>query len=235
LERLDKGDGIEATLRAHGAQWHKKCRLRFNKKMFDQYSRAEEAKVQQSGTSVHTQAACKRSESTEPVCFFCDEPAGSAGLHEAATKQIDKKVWKHALELEDTALLAKLAAGDMIAIEAKYHKNCLSTLYNKARQATFHDSTGDEDNRLHGIAFAELVAFMEEVSSDEDNAPVFKLADLAQLYKVKLEQLGVVMESCVHTTRLKNRLLSELPDLQAHAQGKDILLSFKKDVGPALR
>jgi len=85
----------------------------------------------------------------------------------------------------------------MIAIEAKYHKNCLSTLYNRARQATSQDSTGDEDNCLHGIAFAELVAFMEEVSSDEDNAPVFKLADLAQLYKVKLEQLGVVMDSRV--------------------------------------
>jgi len=51
----------------------------------------------------------------------------------------------------------------------------------------------------------------------------------------KLEQLGVVMDSRVHTTRLKNRLLSEPPDLQAHAEGKDILLSFKKDVGPTLR
>lgn len=60
---------------------------------------------------------------------------------------------------------------------------------------------------------------MEEVSSDKDSASVFKLADLAQLYKVRLEQLGVVVENCLHTTRLKNRLLSELPDLQAHYQG----------------
>lgn len=88
---------------------------------------------------------------------------------------------------------------------------------------------------MHGIPFGELVAFMEEASSDEDNAPVFKLADLAQLYKVRLEQLGVVVENRVHTTRLKNRLLSELPDLQAHTQGKDVLLTLKKDVGPALR
>ena len=29
------------------------------------------------------------------------------------------------MELEDTALLAKLAPGDMIALEAKYHSKCL--------------------------------------------------------------------------------------------------------------
>lgn len=127
LERLDEGDGVEATLRIHGAQWHKKCRLRFNKKMFHQQSRAEAATVQQSSTSVHTRSVYKCPKSTEPICFFCNEPAGSVGLHEAATKQIDKKVRKHAHELEDTALLAKLAAGDMIAIDAKYHKNYLST------------------------------------------------------------------------------------------------------------
>jgi hypothetical protein len=32
FERLDDGDGIESTLKAHKAEWHKKCRLRFNKK-----------------------------------------------------------------------------------------------------------------------------------------------------------------------------------------------------------
>ena len=41
VNRLDDGDGVEATLRTHSAQWHKKCRLKFNKKMFDQQSRAE--------------------------------------------------------------------------------------------------------------------------------------------------------------------------------------------------
>ena len=36
LNRLNDSDGVEATLRAHSAQWHKKCRLKVNKKMFDQ-------------------------------------------------------------------------------------------------------------------------------------------------------------------------------------------------------
>ena len=60
------------------------------------------------------------------------------------------------LEVEDTALLAKLVAGDIIAIEAKYHHDCLRSLYNRARQAAPKGNDGD-DSCLHGIAFAELV------------------------------------------------------------------------------
>ncbi|KAG0714314.1 hypothetical protein GWK47_014403 [Chionoecetes opilio] len=63
VNRLDDGDGVEATLRTHSAQWHKKCRLKFNKKMFDQQSRAESASEQQSSTgtpTVHTRSAAAR-------------------------------------------------------------------------------------------------------------------------------------------------------------------------------
>ena len=61
-------------------------------------------------------------------------------------------------------------------------------------------SDGD-DSCLHGIAFAELVSFMEDMKSD-----------------------GLTVEKRIHTTRLKNRLLSALPDLRAHSQGRDTLL-----------
>ena len=47
LERLDDGTGIESTLRAHRSEWHKKCRLQFNKKAFDEQSRRELAEGQQ--------------------------------------------------------------------------------------------------------------------------------------------------------------------------------------------
>ena len=237
VERLDYGDGVDATLRAHSAQWHKKCRLKFNKKMFEQQSRAECVREQQSNTSpdVHTRSAYMHPKTTEPICFFCDQPAGSEGLHEAATKQLDKKVRECARDTEDTALLARLAAGDMVAIEAKYHNKCLCALYNRARQALpTRDDDGEED-RLHGIAFAELVVFMEEKCGDEESAPIFKLTDIAKLYKIRLEQLGVTVDSRIHTTRLKNRLLSELPDLRAYSEGRDTLLTFEKNVGPALK
>ncbi len=71
----------------------------------------------------------------EDRCFFCDEPASSACLHNTSTYDIDRKVRKCALELEDSLLLSKLAPGDMIALEAKYHGRCLVGLYNRARKA----------------------------------------------------------------------------------------------------
>ena len=46
---------------------------------------------------------------------------------------------------------------------------------------------------LHGIAFAELVAYMEDFRMEGSVAPVFKLADLAHLYELLLEQLGGIL------------------------------------------
>ena len=136
------------------------------------------------------------------------------------------------MQLEDTELLAKLSAGDMIALKAKYLGNCLSTLYSKARQATPKDEEGD-NSYLHGIAFAELVAYMEDMY-DEENAPVFKLADMVSLYKNRLQQLGVTVDNRIHSTWLKIRLLSAIPDLTAHAQGRETLLTFKEGIRLAL-
>ena len=56
-------------------------------------------------------------------------------FHQAATLELDKHVRKAAEFLEDTTLLAQLSAGDMVAREAKYHKKCLTSLYNRVRAA----------------------------------------------------------------------------------------------------
>jgi len=48
------------------------------------------------------------------------------------------------------------------------------------------------------------------------------------MYKDRLQQLGAVGEGRVHSSRLKDRLLSALPDLQAHYEGNNIILSFMK-------
>lgn len=236
LDRLDDGDGIEDTLRTNRAQWHKACRVKYNETKLQRRRKSDE-KAEQSDTitvhtrSTHTQAS--QVNTKDPLCFFCNKPAGSEILHEASTKQFDLNVRKAALETKDTELLVKLAPGDMIALEAKYHRNCLRMLYNKARQAAPKDEQ-EKEAQLHGIAFAELVAFMEEKRGD-DCVPVFKLADLGDLYQRRLEQLNATVGNRIHTTRLKNRLLSEFPDLMAHSQGKDILLTFQDDIGDALK
>ena len=69
-----------------------------------------------------------------PTCFFCKEPASSASLHNASTYNFDTHVRRAASDVGDPALLAILAAGFMIPIEAAYHHNCLLSLYNRDRQ-----------------------------------------------------------------------------------------------------
>ena len=55
----------------------------------------------------------------DALCFPYDGPAGSEGFHEASTYGIDMMVRRCAMVLEDTALLAKLAPGNMIALDAQ--------------------------------------------------------------------------------------------------------------------
>ena len=152
------------------------------------------------------------------VCvFFCGQPSGTSGLHEAATFLVDKWVKTSAELLEDTELLSKLSTGDMVALEAKYHTKCLEGLYNRARKvmAKGLKSTGEEEV-MSRIAFTELVMYIEETHySDEDKAPVFKLSDLAQLYVSRTEQLGIKVDTRVHTTRFKQHLLVQFTNMQA--------------------
>ena len=87
----------------------------------------------------------------------------------------------------------------------------------------------------HGIAFAELVSYMEETCKDDLIAPVFKLKDLTVLYGNRLNQLGTNISGRVHSTKLKDRILAYFPDIEAHKQGRDVVLIYNKDIGSALR
>ena len=76
---------------------------------------------------------------------------------------------------------------------------------------------------------------MEESRKEEDTAPVFQLAGLVDIYTTRLKQLGVSVDNRIHSTRLKMRLLASFPDLTAHTGGRDILLTFDRHIGGALR
>ncbi|KAJ8405689.1 hypothetical protein AAFF_G00316690 [Aldrovandia affinis] len=57
-------------------------------------------------------------------------------------------------------------------------------------------------------------------------APVFKLVDLTRLYTTRLEQLGTVLTGRVHSTKLKDRIMTYFPDLEEHK-----VLSISTDLG----
>ena len=64
--------------------------------------------------------------------------------------------------------------------------------------------------------------------------PVFKLVKIARRYTARLEYLGVKVDGRLNTTRLKERLLSQILDMSAHGKGRDVLLVFSEDIGPAI-
>ena len=233
VRRIDDGDGFEATMMRHQASWHKTCRLKFNQTKLDWLN--ETLSQEKDLQGMQTRSTHETVDLKDAICIFCDQPAGSEGLHNASTYEIDKRVRQHALDLQDTLLLAKLATGDMIAIEAKYHKSCLTALYNRARAVASSTSGNNQCNNLDSVALAELAAYMEDCHNEMDIAPVFKLSDLAQLYETHLEQLGVEVDGRVHTSRLKLRLLAVLPNLKATSQGKNVMLSFDDNISGALQ
>ena len=162
--------------------------------------------------------------------FFCDETGEN--LRRAATLTLDRKVRAAATKLEDLKLLTKLAASEMPAIDAYYHPGCLTALYNRLRSI----SSKEEENittqlSLEAIALAELVAYIE------DNAyeTVFKLFDLSKLYSSRLEQLGAYVPERVNSTMLKERLLTQWPDLREYSEGKEVKLAFSSNISAALQ
>ena len=145
---------------------------------------------------------------------------------------MDANVRKCALQLGDQSLLAKLSAGDLISQEAVYHSKCLVALYNKAQRSCDNRS----EKVFQGIALAQLIAYIEDArAKSEDKIPVFRLAELTQMYSTRLKQLGGDTSTRVHSTDLKDRILANAPGLQADKQGRDVMLAFNKDIGQALR
>ena len=90
----------------------------------------------------------------------------------------------------------------MVAQDAKYHKKCLSVLHNRVAKA---ESEGPKykanEREVSGIVFA--VLYIEEARLDEEMAQMFRLAYLVELYQSIMQQLGVKLDTRVHSTRLK--------------------------------
>lgn len=235
LEQLDAGNGIEATLIENTAAWHKTCRNKISSLNLERaLKRKNEAS--KGPSPIKTRRCSSDSSQKEHVntCIFCDNVAGSAGLHKASTFELDFKVRKCATELNDSRLLTKLAGGDMVAIDAQYHTKCLAKLYKSAQQLKKDTPGSVRESSLYGIAFAELISHIETFRDSTEMSPVFSMTELRSLYSRRLEKLGIKSPQ-IHTTRLKNRILAAVPDLRAHSQGRDVLLAFDKDIGAALK
>ena len=126
------------------AVFHKSCIARYNKQKLNRKRKREESNEDVSNSesnalSVENTLSSRTTRRSFEVknftqsCFFCGLNDDKKELHECRTLEIHKRVKKFATELCDSKLLAKLSEGDMVAIEAKYHRNCLIKFYNRHR------------------------------------------------------------------------------------------------------
>ena len=233
---LDEGDGIEATFDKRNAKWHKTCYSKFNnlKLQRAQKRKSTDTLEDPSPTKFTRSSSGARSFNVKTSCFFCETDDDTSGeLHKASTFKLDARIRKCALQLEDKVLLAKLSAGDLISQEAVYHSKCLVELYNKTR--VFEVVQSRDEKVFQAIALAQLVEYIEETRTEcVDNIPVFRLADLTQMYSTRLEQLGGDVARRINSTHLKDRVLANVPGLEAYKKGRDVMLAFNDDVGYAL-
>ena len=223
---------LQESLSRQKAKWHKSCSLKFCKLKLQ---RAQKRKAKEPDESENAKYLRPKSEhdDEERKCFFCDTKGSPKNvLHNVETLGVDAKIRHCAHQLQDMDILAKLSAGDLVALEACYHASCLVLFCRKAAKTQSNDD--ENSDILHGIAFAELVEYIEEKKVTSQSPPVFRLSKLCELYKAKLEEIGLEV-SRVHSTRLKERLLQHFPDLQTHKEGKSYILMFESDVSKALK
>jgi len=234
-------DDVTANdLNVHCAKWHKNCHLLFAK---SKLLRAEEINarkrnVDHSGDGASTvQRKSKRVSVPDKLkcdtCIFCKKSDGV--LHSCATLELDKTLREQAQALQDTDLLATIAGGDLVAIEAKYHKQCMDAFRIRYRsykrsQATFSDST--DQSLTESRVFTEIISFIE--TNVEQGEYIFPLADLHKMCVTRLADLGY--EKQVNKTRLKNKLLGHYQDqCQEQSVDKQTVLVFNEGLQKVLK
>ena len=93
-------------------------------------------------------------------CFICDENNEKEELHTCSTKDLNKHVWQWTTELGESKVIAKLSEGDMVAIERKYHKKCLTSLYNRFRKHQQQSQGGKKEAEILRNIEGELNYFL---------------------------------------------------------------------------
>src|SRR5579872_4168272 len=102
----------------------------------------------------------------------------------------------------------------MLAIDAEYHLIYLVKFYHRVRTFDSNDKADNFSMIQHGIAFGELTSYLRQALDYETIVPVFYLK---ALYSSRLKQLWLHDET-IHSTWLKNHILSIFPELSSHKE-----------------
>ncbi|KAL9960945.1 hypothetical protein ACROYT_G034453 [Oculina patagonica] len=221
----------EAFLR-NKALWHRSCHQKFNNSKLEREqtrkhkleAAAENGDESKDGEIRRSKRKCFESSRDSSNCIFCDQNSGK--LHEYSTFSSDTSIRNMAQEMQDTVMVAKISGGDVVAIGAKYHLQCLTAYRNKYRSYVRQHETRQNILRERSKArvFAELASYLEE--SLNAGISIFQLSELHSLYEKRLKELGE--DISVNKTRLKEKLLDHFSSmgLQEQSDGKNTVLVF---------
>ena len=81
----------------------------------------------------------------------------------------------------------------MIALDAMYHSTCLLNLYRECNQKETELTDDDTGKQIHGQVLSELAQYMEQVAKADIRNNVFKLVDLARLYKERVTETDTLL------------------------------------------
>ncbi|KAG1687699.1 hypothetical protein GQR58_008284 [Nymphon striatum] len=128
---------IAETFLENHAKWHKSCHIKFARSKLQRAQKQIEVKQKREEEVSGEGRQSKRQSIGNPnqkACIFCLTVSGK--MHKCLTMNLDHELRRWATELNDTALLARISGGDLVAIEAKYHYDCLSLYKNRHRSVT---------------------------------------------------------------------------------------------------
>lgn len=135
-----------------------------------------------------------RNHPTQPknICIFCAKAEDQ--LHDCTTLHAHENVQCMATELQDTALLARIAGVDLIAIEAKYNLSCLSELRNQhcslSRQQRQQSCEAEsERQKTKAKAFIELTTPTENSVEDGTYYCTFILLSCDRFMSIECKNL----------------------------------------------
>ena len=239
LKRRLQDPGLVENFVQFEAKFHKGCKNQFDNYHYTRAckrSRIEESELSGSKSSLQTRSQYS-AQNFQPTCILCDQCDTEENLHQARTFTLDQRIRKAANLLSDAKLLAKLSEGDLVAIEARYHKACLTALGNRVRAFNASQSKVDsEDDIIVGVVLDEIASYIRDCSRIENSVPVFKLSDLKRICCERLQEHGASeeMQATIHSTRLKEKILEQLPELSEHKKGREVILTLKEEAGTAI-
>ena len=219
-----------SSLVENRAKWHRSCQLKFKSTKLQCAQNCKKGKKRCLELPPEQRRSKRHSScSTLPLaaCIFCDGESGK--LHSCTTMELDEDLKQMATKLQDSLLLSKIMGTDLVAIEAKYHINCLVSYKNRYRSAlrahASERSDTTEENVLRALVFAELVSFIE--GNVENGTYLFKLNDLYLLFEKRLSEFGINKK--INRTRLKDQILNQFSGhCIEEADGRNILFVFKE-------